>query len=119
MALIFLLISVFFISSYVIDSASGEVIQATDNNKIVYYGCEDYIRTFHCDPLHNKFRAYSYEGSSISIYELVNSKPSFVKGKYGDALQLLGPYREAVHVPSISKFTFKDFSVSFWIKYVP
>jgi glucose/arabinose dehydrogenase len=121
-ALIFLLFSVFFISSYVIDSASeasGEVIQATDNNKIQYYGCENYIRTFHCDPLHNKFRAYSYQGSSISIYELVNSKPSFVKGKYGDALQLLGPYREAVHVPSISKFTFKDFSVSFWIKSVP
>jgi len=106
-------------SYYVFDSAFGEVIQTTDNNKIQYYGCADYIKSFHCDPLHNKFSGYAYEGSSTSIYELVNSKPSFVKGKYGDALELKGPYREAVHIPSISKFIFKDFSVSFWIKSVP
>lgn len=107
------------ISSCVIGSAFAKEGTVKDNNKIQYYGCVDYIKIFHCDPLHNKVGAYAYERSSISVYELVNKKPFFVQGKYGNALELLGPYREAIHIPSISKFTFKDFSVSFWIKSVP
>ena len=62
---------------------------------------------------------YGYTGSSIRIHDLADLKPFFVDGKFGKALEIRAPYREAVHVPTISNITFKDFSVSFWVKAVP
>ena len=89
----------------------------TDNSrKTEFYGCVEYVKETHCDPLHNNQSGYAYQGSSIPIYELQNSNPIFVDGKYDKAFEVKAPFREAVHVPSISNITFNDFSVSFWVK---
>jgi glucose/arabinose dehydrogenase len=89
---------------------------ANDNTKVQHFGCVDYTTTFHCDPLHNKLVGYGYSGSSIIIHNLADIKPIFVDGKYDKALEIIAPYREAVHIPSLSNITLKDFSVSFWVK---
>ena len=98
---------------------NGEEIKDHKNTKIQYFSCIDYVTTFHCDPAHNRLVGYGYTGSSIRIHDLADLKPFFVDGKFGKALEIRAPYREAVHVPTISNITFKDFSVSFWVKAVP
>lgn len=94
------------------DFAAGE----STNRRIQYYGCVDYETLVHCDPLHNKVVGNAYSSSSVLVNSLVNPKPFYVKGKLGEALEMIGQYREAIHFPSISNTTFNDFSVSFWIK---
>lgn len=96
------------------DFAVGE----STNRRIQYYGCVDYDNLVHCDPLHNKLIGNAYSSSSEMVNQLVNSKPFFVKGKLGEALEMRATYREAIHFPSISNTTFNDFSVSFWLKSV-
>ena len=117
----FLVILIFgsMITSSLGEPINGEEIKDHKNTKIQYYSCIDYVTTFHCDPAHNRLVGYGYSGSSIRIHELVDLKPFFVDGKYGKALEIRAPYREAVHVPTLSNITFKDFSVSFWVKAVP
>jgi glucose/arabinose dehydrogenase len=85
-------------------------------NKIQYFSCVEYITSVHCDLLHNNLSGFEYRATSTKIYELTNSHPFFVEGKYGQALEMLAKYREAVRFPSISNVTFNDFSVSFWVK---
>jgi len=97
------------------DNAYGQA-SIDKNRKIEYYGCVEYVKAIHCDPLHNNQTGYAYQGASIPIYDLQNSNPIFVDGKYDKAFEVKAPYREAVHVPSISNITFNDFSVSFWVK---
>ena len=117
----FLVILIFgsMITSSLGEPINGEETKDHKNTKIQYYSCIDYVTTFHCDPAHNRLVGYAYSGSSIRIHELVDLKPFFVDGKYGKALEIRAPYREAVHVPTLSNITFKDFSVSFWVKAVP
>ena len=118
--IIFIAISTIFLLPVLFESIYGEeVLPPRSDYRIQYYGCVDYITTFHCDPLHNRMTGYAYTGHSIRVHELANPNPNFVQGKYGKALELNAPYREAIHVPSISNINFKDFSVSFWTKAVP
>lgn len=111
------LISLCIISSGFIQLSYAQKVQnPNDSTRIQNYGCIDYSTTFHCDPLHNQLVGYAYSGSSIRISELTDDKPFFVDGKFGKALEIRAPYREAIHVPSLSNITFNDFSVSFWVK---
>ena len=110
--------SIFFVVLF--EPLYGEAkLPSRNDYRIQYFGCVDYITTFHCDPLHNTMAAYAYRGHSIRVLDLANVNPSFVQGKYGKALELSAPFREAIHIPSISDISFKDFTVSFWTKGVP
>ncbi len=106
------------IAVYSIHAYTGEAsTQGSENNtKIQYYGCVQYETTVHCDPLHNNLSGFQYSASSSIIYELSDGKPFFAPGKYGKALDMRAPYREAIHFPNISNITFNDFTVSFWVK---
>lgn len=99
----------FFHSSFAIDE--------TDNStKVQYFGCVQYVPTTHCDPIHNNMSAYRYASTSLKVYELTDSFPFFIQGKFGQALEMRAPFREAIHFPKISNVTFNDFSVAFWVK---
>jgi glucose/arabinose dehydrogenase len=112
---VFIAVSII-ISAFLLQSIYGQEDAISPSDNIIkYYGCENYILTFHCDPLHNNMVGYGYTGHSIRIHDLRNFNSFFVDGKYGKALELRAPYREAIHIPTVSNFNFNDFSVSFWI----
>ena len=91
--------------------------QGSENStKIQYYGCIQYESIVHCDPMHNNLSGFQYSASSSIVYELSDGMPFFVPGKYGEAIDMRAPYREAIHFPTISNITFNDFTVSFWVK---
>ena len=117
--IVFIVISSLFFVMLFQSNYADTALPSPNDNRIQYFGCTDYITTFHCDLLPNRMTAYAYAGHSIRILDLANFNPNFVQGKYDKALELSAPYREAIHVPSISDINFKDFTVSFWTKPVP
>ena len=72
---------------------------ATNKNKIRLYGCIEYATSVNCDPMHNNLSGFQYGATSEKIHELTSGQPFFVEGKYGKGLEMIAPYREAVHFP--------------------
>jgi len=55
--------SIFFVVLF--EPLYGEAkLPSRNDYRIQYFGCVDYITTFHCDPLHNTMAAYAYRGHS-------------------------------------------------------
>jgi glucose/arabinose dehydrogenase len=92
------------------------LVESENKSHTQYYGCVQYISSTHCDPIHNNMSAFRYPSTSLKVYELSDSYPFFVQGKFGQALEMRAPYREAIHFPKLSNITFNDFSVAFWVK---
>ena len=80
------------------------------------FGCQQYGRTMHCDLLLNKIQVNEVRGNSSLIDPLTTSHLQFVNGKFGQALEMRGEYRESIEIMNSPELNPKQFSISFWIQ---
>ena len=80
------------------------------------FGCQQYGRTMHCDLLLNKIQVNEVRGNSSLVDPLTTSHLQFVNGKFGQALEMRGEYRESIEIMNSPELNPKQFSISFWIQ---
>ena len=85
------------------------------NNSTIFYGCQQYTGTTHCDRLHNKFESYTIKSQSTTLYNVTDT-PTFVPGKDKLGLQMYANLLKSVTFSNTSSISPKQFSIAFWIK---
>jgi glucose/arabinose dehydrogenase len=80
------------------------------------FGCQQYGRTMHCDLLLNELQVNEVIGNSSLINPLTTANMLFVNGKFGQALEMRGEYRESIEIMNSPELNPKQFSISFWIR---
>ncbi|MDP8888154.1 MAG: PQQ-dependent sugar dehydrogenase [Thermoproteota archaeon] len=80
------------------------------------FGCQQYGRTMHCDLLLNEMQVNEVIGNSSLINPLTTTNVLFVNGKFGQALEMRGEYRESIEIMNSPELNPKQFSISFWMQ---
>jgi glucose/arabinose dehydrogenase len=80
------------------------------------FGCQQYGSTMHCDLLLNEMEANEVRGNSSLINPLTTTDILFVNGKFGQALEMRGEYRESIEIMNSPELNPKHFSISFWMQ---
>src|SRR5918992_3834560 len=80
------------------------------------FGCQEYGSAMHCDLLLNEMVASEVRGNSSLINPLTTTDLLFVNGKFGQALEMRGEYRESVEIMNSPELNPNQFSISFWMK---
>src|SRR5215207_8455857 len=80
------------------------------------FGCQQYGRAMHCDLLLNEMQVNEVRGNSSLINPLTTTNMLFVNGKFGQALEMRGEYRESIEINNSPELNPKQFSISFWIQ---
>jgi glucose/arabinose dehydrogenase len=80
------------------------------------FGCQQYGRAMHCDLLLNEIQVNEVRGNSSLINPLTTTDMLFVNGKFGQALEMRGEYRESVEIMNSPELNPKQFSISFWMQ---
>jgi glucose/arabinose dehydrogenase len=80
------------------------------------FGCQQYGRAMHCDLLLNEIQVNEVMGNSSLINPLTTTDMLFVNGKFGQALEMRGEYRESVEIMNSPELNPKQFSISFWMQ---
>ena len=80
------------------------------------FGCQQYGSSMHCDLLLNEMEASEVRGNSSLINPLTTTDILFVNGKFGQALEMRGEYRESVEIMNSPELNPNQFSISFWMQ---
>src|ERR671919_2076738 len=80
------------------------------------FGCQQYGRAMHCDLLLNEMQVNEVIGNSSLINPLTTTNMLFVNGKFGQALEMRGEYRESIEIMNSPELNPKQFSISFWMQ---
>jgi glucose/arabinose dehydrogenase len=80
------------------------------------FGCQQYGRAMHCDLLLNEMQVNEVRGNSSLINPLTTTNMLFVNGKFGQALEMRGEYRESIEIMNSPELNPKQFSISFWMQ---
>src|ERR687893_1154347 len=80
------------------------------------FGCQQYGRAMHCDLLLNEIRVNEVIGNSSLINPLTTMDTLFVTGKFGQAVEMRGDYRESIEIMNSPELNPKQFSISFWMQ---
>jgi glucose/arabinose dehydrogenase len=80
------------------------------------FGCQEYGRAMHCDLLLNEMEANEVRGNSSLINPLTTTDILFVNGKFGQALEMRGEYRESIEIMNSPELNPNQFSISFWMQ---
>ena len=80
------------------------------------FGCQQYGGVMHCDLLLNEMEGNEVLGNSSLINPLTTTDLLFVNGKFGQALEMRGEYRESVEIMNSPELNPNQFSISFWMK---
>src|SRR5918999_955577 len=80
------------------------------------FGCQEYGSAMHCDLLLNEMEANEVRGNSSLINPLTTTDILFVNGKFGQALEMRGEYRESIEIMNSPELNPKQFSISFWMQ---
>lgn len=80
------------------------------------FGCQQYGVAMHCDLLLNKIQVNEVRGNSSLINPLTTTDVQFVNGKYGQALEMRGEYRESIEIMNSPEISSSQFSISFWMQ---
>ena len=80
------------------------------------FGCQQYGRAMHCDLLLNEIQVNEVRGNSSLINPLTTADTLFVAGKFGQALEMRGEYRESIEIMNSPVLNPKQFSISFWMQ---
>ena len=80
------------------------------------FGCQQYGRAMHCDLLPNEIQVNEVRGNSSLINPLTTTDMLFVNGKFGQALEMRGEYRESVEIMNSPELNPKQFSISLWMQ---
>jgi glucose/arabinose dehydrogenase len=80
------------------------------------FGCQEYGRSMHCDVLLNEIQVNEVRGNSSLINPLTTTDTLFVTGKFGQAVEMRGEYRESIEIMNSAELNPKQFSISFWMQ---
>ena len=80
------------------------------------FGCQQYGSAMHCDLLLNEMEANEVRGNSSLINPLTTTDILFVNGKFGQALEMRGEYRESIEIMNSPELNPNQFSISFWMQ---
>ena len=80
------------------------------------FGCQEYGSAMHCDLLLNEMEANEVRGNSSLINPLTTTDILFVNGKFGQALEMRGEYRESIEIMNSPELNPNQFSISFWMQ---
>jgi glucose/arabinose dehydrogenase len=80
------------------------------------FGCQHYGGVMHCDLLLNEMEGNEVRGNSSLINPLTTTDLLFVNGKFGQAAEMRGEYRESIEIMNSPELNPKQFSISFWMK---
>jgi hypothetical protein len=80
------------------------------------FGCQEYGSAMHCDLLLNEMEASEVRGNSSLINPLTTTDILFVNGKFGQALEMRGEYRESIEIMNSPELNPHQFSISFWMQ---
>ena len=80
------------------------------------FGCQQYGRSMHCDLLLNEIQVNEVIGNSSLINPLTTMDTLFVTGKFGQAVEMRGDYRESIEIMNSPELNPKQFSISFWMQ---
>jgi len=80
------------------------------------FGCQQYGSSMHCDLLLNEMEASEVRGNSSLINPLTTTDILFVNGKFGQALEMRGEYRESIEIMNSPELNPNQFSISFWMQ---
>jgi glucose/arabinose dehydrogenase len=80
------------------------------------FGCQQYGGTMHCDLLLNEMEVNEVRGNSSLVNPLTTTDILFVNGKFGQALEMRGEYRESVEIMNSPELNPHQFSISFWMQ---
>jgi glucose/arabinose dehydrogenase len=80
------------------------------------FGCQEYGRSMHCDVLLNEIQVNEVMGNSSLINPLTTTDTLFVTGKFGQAVEMRGEYRESIEIMNSAELNPKQFSISFWMQ---
>jgi glucose/arabinose dehydrogenase len=80
------------------------------------FGCQLYGRAMHCDLLLNEIQVNEVRGNSSLINPLTTTDMLFVNGKFGQALEMRGEYRESIEIMNSPELNPRQFSISFWMQ---
>src|SRR5918995_4715395 len=80
------------------------------------FGCQQYGRAMHCDLLLNEIQVNEVMGNSSLINPLTTTDVLFVNGKFGQALEMRGEYRESIEIMNSPELNPRQFSISFWMQ---
>jgi len=85
--------------------------QPQDENMIQLYGCQEYYRTFHCDPMLNNIDSYFVTGQSKKIYE---SNIKFTEGINNQSIDL--KKGDTLRIPPSDSLKFDDqMTLNVWL----
>ncbi|MDQ3947587.1 MAG: hypothetical protein M3218_00505, partial [Thermoproteota archaeon] len=70
----------------------------------------------HCDLLLNEIQVNEVIGNSSLINPLTTMDTLFVTGKFGQAVEMRGDYRESIEIMNSPELNPKQFSISFWMQ---
>ncbi|HEX6282908.1 MAG TPA: PQQ-dependent sugar dehydrogenase [Nitrososphaera sp.] len=80
------------------------------------FGCQQYGTAMHCDLLLNEMEVNEVRGNSSLINPLTTTDILFVNGKFGQALEMRGEYRESIEIMNSPELNPHQFSISFWMQ---
>jgi glucose/arabinose dehydrogenase len=80
------------------------------------FGCQQYGRAMHCDLLLNEMQVNEVMGNSSLINPLTTTDILIVNGKFGQALEMRGEYRESIEIMNSPELNPNQFSISFWMQ---
>src|SRR5918995_6510875 len=80
------------------------------------FGCQQYGDVMHCDLLLNEMEGNEVRGNSPLINPLTTTDLLFVSGKFGQAAEMRGEYRESIEIMNSPELNPNQFSISFWMK---
>jgi glucose/arabinose dehydrogenase len=80
------------------------------------FGCQQYGGAMQCDLLLNEMEVNEVTGNSSLINPLTTTDMLFVNGKFGQALEMRGEYRESIEIMNSPELNPGQFSISFWMQ---
>jgi glucose/arabinose dehydrogenase len=90
--------------------------RAQTSSSAQLFGCQEYGRSMHCDVLLNEIQVNEVRGNSSLISPLSTTDTLFVTGKFGQAVEMRGEYRESIEIMNSAELNPKQFSISFWMQ---
>jgi glucose/arabinose dehydrogenase len=90
--------------------------RAQTSSSAQLFGCQEYGRSVHCNVLLNEIQVNEVMGNSSLINPLTTTDTLFVTGKFGQAVEMRGEYRESIEIMNSAELNPKQFSISFWMQ---
>jgi len=117
--IVILLLSLFFLdSSGVYYKYINGYVQRGNEQTRLFYMCQDYGSSIHCDRSLNELQGYVIRGNSSKVYQ-PTAQPMYVNAKLANGLEMHANRFESIEFRNIEAFNSQNFSVSFWVKRLP